>query len=96
MTSLRMSVPIPCAAGSGNSYDKLALSFASGGVLLAILVAMVGRMLGHDFAMMAYGIFAAFQVAAIVLGIITRESPIGKTAAITSDVLLIGSLLVVA
>ena len=81
---------------SQRSLDKLALALGLGGVVLAILVAMIGRMLGHDFSMMAYGIFIAFQIAAIVLGIITRGTPIGKTAAITSSVLLVGSVMFLA
>ena len=78
------------------SLDKLALDLGLGGVVVAILVTMIGRMLGHDLAMMAYGVFVAFQAAAIVLGIITRATPMGKTATITSGVLLVGSVMLLA
>ena len=78
------------------SLDKLALALCLGGVVLAILVAMTGRIFGQNTSMMGYGIFVAFQILAVVLGIITRGTAIGKTAAITSSVLLVGSLLFVA
>ena len=74
------------------SMDKAALALCLGGVLVAIAMAMIGRILGHNFSMMAYGIFISFQIAALVLGIVTRSQPLGKTAAITSGVLLMGSL----
>lgn len=40
--------------------------------------------------------FVAFSVAAVVLGILTRASPIGKAALITSSILLVGSLVMLA
>jgi heme exporter protein D len=52
----------------------------------------VGRVYEQNFAMHGYGVFVAFSVAAIVLGAITRSSAIGKTALITSSILLIGSI----
>jgi uncharacterized protein YqgC (DUF456 family) len=72
--------------------DKLALGFCLGGVVAAVTVAMLGKILGHNFTMLAYGIFVACQLAALVLGLITRSKPLGKTAAISSSVLLLGSL----
>ena len=72
--------------------DRLALTLSLSGVVLGILIAMVGRIVDQNFVMHGYGTFVGFSVAAIVLGIITRSSAIGKTAAITSSVLLIGSL----
>lgn len=75
------------------SMDKIALGLCLGGVVLAIVAAMVGRLLDHNFTMMAYGVFVAFQIAALVLGIVTRTSPLGKAAAITSGILLVGSFL---
>jgi len=72
--------------------DRLALVLSLAGVVLGVLIAIVGRMIEQDYAMHGYGVFVAFSVAAIVLGIITRGSPLGKTALITSSILLIGSL----
>ncbi len=72
--------------------DRLALVLSLAGVVLGVLIAIVGRLNGQDFAMHGYGVFVAFSVAAIVLGIITRASAIGKTALITSSILLVGSL----
>ena len=72
--------------------DRLALALSLGGVVLGVLIAIVGRLIQQDFAMRGYGVFVAFSVAAVVLGIITRASPVGKTALITSSILLICSL----
>lgn len=74
------------------SLDRLALALSLAGVLLGIAVAMVGRVYEQNFSMHGYGVFVAFSVAAIVLGGITRSSAIGKTALITSSILLIGSI----
>jgi len=57
-----------------------------------VIIAIVGRLLGENYAMHGYGVFVAFSVAAIVLGILTRASTIGKAAWITSSILLVGSL----
>ena len=73
--------------------DKLALTLCLGGVLLAVIIAILGKILGQNLTMIAYGVFVAFQIAALVLGIVTRAKPLGKTAAIASSVLLVGSLL---
>ena len=72
--------------------DRLALGLSMAGVVLGVLIAIVGRLNAQDFAMHGYGVFVAFSVAAIVLGIITRASVIGRTALITSSVLLVSSL----
>lgn len=74
------------------SLDRLALTLSLAGVLLGIAVAMVGRVYEQNFTMHGYGVFVAFSVAAIILGAITRSSAIGKTALITSSILLIGSI----
>lgn len=74
------------------SLDRLALTLSLAGVLLGIAVAMVGRGYEQNFTMHGYGVFVAFSIAAIVLGAITRSSVIGKTALITSSILLVGSL----
>ena len=72
--------------------DRLALGLSLAGVVLGVLIAIVGRLNAQDFAMHGYGAFVAFSVVAIVLGIITRASAIGRTALITSSILLVGSL----
>ena len=48
--------------------DRLALVLSLAGVVLGVLIAIVGRLNGQDFAMHGYGVFVAFSVAAIVLG----------------------------
>jgi hypothetical protein len=75
-----------------NSMAKLAFGLCLGGVILAVAVTIVTKSLGGDGTLMAYCIFAAFQIAALVLGVVTRANPLGKTAAISSAMLLVGSL----
>ena len=72
--------------------DRVALALTLAGVFLGVLIAMIGRLYEHNFSMHGYGVFVSFSVAAIVLGAITRSSAVGKTAAITSTILLIGSV----
>ena len=76
--------------------DRLALGLSLAGVVLGVLIAIVGRLNAQDFAMHGYGVFVAFSVAAIVLGIIARGSPLGMAALITSSILLIGSIALLA
>lgn len=73
----------------------LALGISLGGVLLAVVIAMSGRLWGENFYALAHLVFAAAQVAAIVLGVMSRDR-MGRAAAITSGVLLVGSLMFVA
>jgi hypothetical protein len=72
--------------------DRLALTLTFASVILGVLIWMVGNIFVHDFVMHGYVTFVGLSVAAIVLGIVTRSSPLGKTAAITSSVLLVGSV----
>lgn len=72
--------------------DRLALALTLGGVVLGVLIAVVGRLIHQDLAMHGYGVFVAFSVAAVVLGFLARASPIGRTALITSSILLVCSL----
>lgn len=76
--------------------DKLAFALCLGGVVLAVIIAMTGKMLHQNFAMQAHLVFVAFQIAALALGIQSRASKLGKTALITASLLLIGSLTVIA
>lgn len=77
---------------SSLQLDRLALTLTLAGVVLGVLIGLLGRIFHQNFVMHGYGTFVGFSIAAIVLGIITRSSPLGKTAAITSSLLLIGSL----
>ncbi len=74
-------------------YGGLALSLCLGGLVLAIAVGMLARLLQHNADMPAYLIFLGFQVAGFVLGIVSRQDALGKTAYITSAVLAVGSVL---
>lgn len=81
---------------SPKNLDRLALAIGLGGVLAAALFAIIGSLLGQDFVMIGFGVFAAAQIAAIILGIITRASVLGRAAAITSSILLVASTLFLA
>jgi len=47
----------------------------------------------RDNAQAAYMIFLGFQISAFVLGIVSRQETLGKSAYITSAVLAVGSVL---
>ncbi|NQU19915.1 MAG: hypothetical protein HQ567_01425 [Candidatus Nealsonbacteria bacterium] len=73
--------------------DRLALTLTFASVILGVLIWMVGNIFfDQNFVMHGYVTFVGLSVAAIVSGVVTRSSPLGKTAAITSSVLLVGSL----
>lgn len=62
-------------------YGALALGLSLGGLVLAVLIGMVAGLLGHNAdAMPAYLVFLGFQVAAFVLGIVSRQEALGKAA----------------
>jgi hypothetical protein len=75
-----------------SKLGKLALLLSLGGVVLAVVIGMLARLTGHNADIPSYLVFLAFQVAAIVLGLVTRKKPLGKAAAITAGVLAVGSL----
>jgi len=75
------------------SLGQIALAICLSGILIAAGIAIFGRIFDENFAMIAYGVFVVFELAALVLGIISRAQPLGRTASITSGVLLVGSLL---
>ncbi len=77
-------------------YGELALALNLGGVVLAIAIGLLARRFGQNADMPAYLIFFCLQIAAIVLGVIARSRPVGKTAAITATLLMVGSLTLVA
>ena len=79
-----------------SKYGKLALMLTLGGVVIAIVIGMLVRLTGHNADTSAYLIFLSFQVAAIVLGLITRRTPLGKAAAITAGLLSVGTLTLLA
>lgn len=70
----------------GKKYGALALSLCLGGLLLAVLIGMIARFYGYDADMPAYFIFLGFQIGGFVLGIVSRQEVLGKTAYITSAV----------
>jgi len=75
-----------------SKFGKLALALSLGGVILAVAIGVLARLAGYRADMPAYLVFLAFQVAAMVLGLIAWRTPLGKAAAITSVVLAVSSL----
>jgi hypothetical protein len=78
------------------NLDRLAFAVGLGGLLSALLIGVAASLLQRDWRGPAFLLFAGAQVAAIVLGLLSRHAPLGKAAAITSSVLLVASLLTVA
>ena len=70
----------------------IALFLCLGGLVLAVLIGGLAGAFGYNASMPAYIIFLGFQVAAIVLGIVSRQTVMGKTAYITAAVLSVGSV----
>ena len=73
----------------------IALALSLGGVVLAVGCGLLARRNGYDTDLAAYALFLAFQIAAFILGCVARKAPFGKTAAITSGVLALGSIVLV-
>jgi uncharacterized membrane protein AbrB (regulator of aidB expression) len=73
----------------------IALALCLGGLLLALSIGMIAKLLGHDARMPAYLVFLSFQIAGFVMGIASRQEVLGKTAYITSAVLALGSTLLI-
>lgn len=73
-------------------FGKLALMLSLGGLVLAVVIGLLARYFNHNADTTAYLVFLSFQVAAIVLGVVARRDPMGKTAAITASILAVGSL----
>jgi len=77
-------------------HGALALGLSLGGLVLAVLIGVVAGLVGRNMDVMpAYLLFLGFQIAAFVLGIISRQEALGKAAYITSAVLAVASLLLV-
>ena len=73
-----------------------AVAIALGGVLLAALIAITGHLLRRDLSAPAAVVFIAAQVFGLCLGLMARQTPLGKIAAVASGVLLLGGLATVA
>ena len=86
-----MTTPEPIT--NNLNCGKLALAICLGGTVLTVLIGLAARMLGYDASMWAYLLFAAFQIAAIVIGYRARHEPLGGASAITASILLALSFL---
>ena len=73
--------------------DVLAIFVGLGGILLASTAVMLGQWTNEDFRGIGCVIFAASQVAGIVLGLASGKSRLGIASAITFGILLAGSVL---
>lgn len=76
-----------------NKYGAVALALCLGGLILAISIGLIAKVLGHDARMPAYFVFIGFQTSGFILGIVSRQEALGKTAYITSGILAVGSIL---
>ena len=74
------------------SLDKMAFGVCIAGIILAAVIAILGRLLNQDYSMIAYGTFVGLEIIAFVLGIVSRAQPLGKASAVASSLLLIGSV----
>jgi len=79
-----------------HNLGKLALAVCLGGTLLAVAIGLAEPLIGKDAPIWAFLLFVAFQVAALVLGIITRAQPLGRASAIVSAIFLLIALAIVA
>jgi high-affinity Fe2+/Pb2+ permease len=68
---------------------KLALTLSLGGVVGAVAIGMFARWVGQNADQASFLIFAAFQIAAIVLGLVSRRTPLGRASAITATIMLL-------
>lgn len=74
-------------------YGAIALALCLGGLVLAVLIGMVAKLLEHYDHTPAYVVFLGFQIAGFILGIVSRQDVLGKTACITAVILVVGSIL---
>lgn len=81
---------------NGSHHGRLALALCLGGTLLAIVIGLVARLLGYDARTWAYLLFAAFQIAAIVIGWRFRSEHLGRPSAVTASILLVLSFALLA
>ena len=79
-------------SNSSLPLDRLALAFTLASVVLGVLIGVIGHILEQNLVTYGYLVFVGFSIPAIVLGIVTRSSPLGQTAAISSSVMLVGSV----
>jgi hypothetical protein len=75
---------------------KLAMGVCLSGTLLAIAIGLAARLIGEHAPYWACLLFVAFEVTALVLGIIGRKEPLGRASAIASGALLLLALLLFA
>lgn len=75
------------------SYGKIALGLSLGGVVLAVLVALLANYVkpgsARSVAIISYLVFFTFQISAFILGFIAKDDVVAKVACITSASLFI-------
>ena len=73
------------------NYGVVAMTLCFGGLVISTLISLISGTLSSTGTRPAYPIFLGFQVAAVALGIFARKDELGRTAAITGAVLIVGS-----
>lgn len=77
---------------SKRTVAKLALALCLGGTLLPIPVALAAIIFGPHFLLLAFLLFVALQVTALILGVVAHRERLGRGTAIASALLLLLSL----
>lgn len=70
---------------------RIALLMTVGGVLAWVVIALAGNIMGRNWVMPGYLVFAAAELTAIVLGLMSKDS-LGRGSAIAAGCLVVGSL----
>jgi hypothetical protein len=94
---MKMTEPIMSTAeNSKRQLGITSLSLAIAGVLAAVAVDVVAWWLWNDIHRASYLAFLGFEIAALITGILSWSSPLGKAGALCSATLSVGSLLFLA
>lgn len=73
----------------GAFVGRLALGLCLGGILLSILFGITAQAFDYDARALAYLLFVAFQIGAIVVGYRGRQVFLAKASAISASILLV-------
>ena len=83
------------ADSSRSQLGTISLSLCLGGVLAAMALIPAARWFEYDSHSVSYFTFLGFEIAALVLGLKSWSSPLGRVGAVAAGVLSVGSLLFV-
>jgi len=78
---------------SRSQLGTISLSLCLGGVLAAVALIPVAGWFNYDAPAVSYFTFLGFEIAAMICGIKSWSSPLGRAGAVAAGVLSVGSLL---